>query len=82
MKRLVAGFIGDRRRARHFPGDPATRCPLLYRVSPTDPVSIAGAALFLVRLPRASLIPALRYECDPFSPPSGVTDPVVVAGVR
>src|SRR5580700_12292200 len=35
--------------------------PLLYRVSPTDPVSIAGAALFLIVVGvLASLIPALR----------------------
>jgi predicted permease len=34
---------------------------LLYRVSPADPVSIAGAALFLVAVAvAASLIPALR----------------------
>jgi ABC-type antimicrobial peptide transport system permease subunit len=35
--------------------------PLLYRVSPADPASIAGAALFLtVVAAAASLIPALR----------------------
>jgi ABC-type antimicrobial peptide transport system permease subunit len=35
--------------------------PLLYRVSPADPVSIAGAALFLMVIAvLASLIPALR----------------------
>jgi predicted permease len=35
--------------------------PLLYRVSPSDPVSIAGAALFLIMVAvLASLIPALR----------------------
>jgi predicted permease len=35
--------------------------PLLYRVSPADPVSIAGAALFLIAVAVvASLIPALR----------------------
>ncbi len=35
--------------------------PLLYRVSPADPVSIAGAALFLMVVAvLASLIPALR----------------------
>jgi predicted permease len=35
--------------------------PLLYRVSPTDPVSIAGAALFLIVVAAlASLLPALR----------------------
>jgi predicted permease len=35
--------------------------PLLYRVSPADPVSIAGAALFLMAVAvLASLIPALR----------------------
>ena len=35
--------------------------PLLYRVSPADPVSIAGAALFLLVVAAfASLIPALR----------------------
>jgi len=35
--------------------------PLLYRVSPADPVSIAGAALFLIVVAAlASLIPALR----------------------
>jgi predicted permease len=35
--------------------------PLLYRVSPTDPVTIAGAALFLIVVAvLASLIPALR----------------------
>jgi len=35
--------------------------PLLYRVSPADPVSIAGAALFLIAVAAfASLIPALR----------------------
>jgi ABC-type antimicrobial peptide transport system permease subunit len=35
--------------------------PLLYRVSPADPVSIAGAALFLIVVAIiASLIPALR----------------------
>ena len=35
--------------------------PLLYRVSPADPVSIAGAALFLMVVAViASLIPALR----------------------
>ena len=35
--------------------------PLLYQVSPADPVSIAGAALFLVVVAvLASLIPALR----------------------
>jgi predicted permease len=35
--------------------------PLLYRVSPADPISIAGAALFLMVVAGiASLIPALR----------------------
>src|SRR5581483_12224010 len=35
--------------------------PLLYRVSPADPVSIGGAALFLIVVAIfASLIPALR----------------------
>jgi predicted permease len=35
--------------------------PLLYRVSPRDPVSIAGAALFLIAVAvLASLFPALR----------------------
>jgi predicted permease len=35
--------------------------PLLYRVSPADPISIAGAALFLIVVAvLASLIPALR----------------------
>jgi len=35
--------------------------PLLYRVSPADPLSIAGAALFLIVVAAlASLIPALR----------------------
>jgi predicted permease len=35
--------------------------PLLYRVRPTDPVSIAGAALFLIAVAvLASLFPALR----------------------
>ena len=35
--------------------------PLLYQVSPADPVSIAGAALFLIAVAvLASLIPALR----------------------
>jgi ABC-type antimicrobial peptide transport system permease subunit len=35
--------------------------PLLYRVSPADPASIAGAALFLIVVAvTASLIPALR----------------------
>jgi predicted permease len=35
--------------------------PLLYRVSPADPVSIAGAALFLIAVAvLASLLPALR----------------------
>jgi predicted permease len=35
--------------------------PLLYRISPADPVSIAGAALFLIAVAvLASLIPALR----------------------
>ncbi len=35
--------------------------PLLYRVSPADPLSIAGAALFLIVVAvLASLIPALR----------------------
>lgn len=35
--------------------------PLLYRVSPADPVSLAGAALFLILVAAlASLIPALR----------------------
>ncbi len=35
--------------------------PLLYRVSPVDPISIAGAALFLIVVAViASLIPALR----------------------
>ncbi len=35
--------------------------PLLYRVSPADPLSIAGAALFLIAVAvLASLIPALR----------------------
>jgi len=35
--------------------------PLLYHVSPTDPVSIAGAALFLIAVAAlASLFPALR----------------------
>ncbi len=35
--------------------------PLLYRVSPTDPVSLAGAALFLIAVAvLASLFPALR----------------------
>lgn len=41
--------------------------PLLYRVSPADPVSIAGAALFLLVVAAgASLIPALRAtKVDP-----------------
>jgi putative ABC transport system permease protein len=41
--------------------------PLLYRVSPADPVSIAGAALFLIVVAvLASLIPALRaMRVDP-----------------
>jgi ABC-type antimicrobial peptide transport system permease subunit len=41
--------------------------PLLYRVSPADPVSIAGAALFLIVVAvLASLIPALRaIRIDP-----------------
>ncbi|HUA85267.1 MAG TPA: ABC transporter permease [Bryobacteraceae bacterium] len=35
--------------------------PLLYRVSPMDPISIAGAALFLIAVAvLASLLPALR----------------------
>src|SRR5579863_8896298 len=35
--------------------------PLLYRVSPADPVNIAGAALFLIAVALvASLVPALR----------------------
>jgi putative ABC transport system permease protein len=35
--------------------------PLLYRISPADPVSIMGAALFLIAVAvLASLIPALR----------------------
>ena len=35
--------------------------PLLYRVTPMDPVSIAGAALFLIAVAvLASLVPALR----------------------
>ena len=35
--------------------------PMLYRVSPTDPLTIAGAALFLILVAVfASLIPALR----------------------
>jgi ABC-type antimicrobial peptide transport system permease subunit len=35
--------------------------PLLYRVSPVDPMSIAGAALFLIVVAIvASLVPALR----------------------
>jgi ABC-type antimicrobial peptide transport system permease subunit len=35
--------------------------PLLYHVSPADPVSIAGAALFLIVVAvLASLVPALR----------------------
>jgi len=35
--------------------------PLLYHVSPADPISIAGAALFLIVVAViASLIPALR----------------------
>jgi len=35
--------------------------PLLYRASPADPVSLAGAALFLLVVAvLASLIPALR----------------------
>ena len=35
--------------------------PLLFRVSPADPVSITGAALFLIVVAvLASLIPALR----------------------
>jgi putative ABC transport system permease protein len=35
--------------------------PLLYRVSPADPVSIAGAALFLIAVAvLATLLPALR----------------------
>jgi predicted permease len=41
--------------------------PLLYRVSPADPVSTAGAALFLIMVTvLASLIPALRaIRVDP-----------------
>ena len=41
--------------------------PLLYRVSPADPVSIVGAALFLMAVAVvASLIPALRAaKVDP-----------------
>src|SRR5580704_10934558 len=40
---------------------PPQLAPLLYRVSPTDPVSIAGAALFLIAVAvLASLVPALR----------------------
>jgi len=35
--------------------------PLLYRISPADPVSMVGAALFLMTVAvLASLIPALR----------------------
>jgi ABC-type antimicrobial peptide transport system permease subunit len=35
--------------------------PMLYRVSPADPVSITGAALFLIVVAIvASLVPALR----------------------
>jgi predicted permease len=43
--------------------------PLLYRVSPADPVSIAGAALFLIVVAiLASLIPALRAtRVDPMA---------------
>lgn len=43
--------------------------PLLYRVSPIDPVSIAGAALFLIVVAvLASLIPALRaIRIDPIA---------------
>ncbi len=41
--------------------------PLLYRVRPTDPASIAGAALFLIAVAGlASLLPALRaIRVDP-----------------
>ena len=43
--------------------------PLLYRVSPADPVSIAAAALFLIAVAAlASLIPALRAtRVDPIT---------------
>jgi putative ABC transport system permease protein len=43
--------------------------PLLYRVSPADPVSIVGAALFLIVVALlASLIPALRAtRVDPMT---------------
>lgn len=43
--------------------------PLLYRVSPADPVSIVGAALFLIAVAvLASLIPALRAtRVDPMA---------------
>ncbi|HEX8986085.1 MAG TPA: ABC transporter permease [Bryobacteraceae bacterium] len=43
--------------------------PLLYAVSPADPVSIAGAALFLIAVAAlASLIPALRAtRVDPLA---------------
>ena len=43
--------------------------PLLYRVSPADPISIAGAALFLIVVSvLASLIPALRAtRVDPMT---------------
>jgi ABC-type antimicrobial peptide transport system permease subunit len=43
--------------------------PLLYRISPADPASIAGAALFLIAVAAlASLIPALRAtRVDPIA---------------
>jgi ABC-type antimicrobial peptide transport system permease subunit len=43
--------------------------PLLYRVNPADPLSIAGAALFLIGVAvLASLVPALRAtRVDPMT---------------
>src|SRR5579863_8904733 len=58
---LLLGSLGIAAGLAIFVAATPQLAPLLYRVSPTDPLSIAGAALFLIAVAvLASLIPALR----------------------